>query len=110
MKDGGFLEFVLDQLEDSGKVRAKPMFGGYGLYLNAAFFGIVYQETLYLKTDATSRTAYIERKMKPFRPSPKQTLKNYFEVPIEVLEDRDELAAWAHAAANSIGKTAPKKG
>lgn len=37
--------------------------------------------------------------MPPFRPNARQTLKNYREVPAEVLEDADELAAWARKAA-----------
>ena len=36
--------------------------------------------------------------MKPFRPSAKQTLKSYYEVPADVLENSDQLAAWAQEA------------
>jgi DNA transformation protein and related proteins len=36
--------------------------------------------------------------MKPFRPNPKQTLKTYYEVPADILEDRELLARWADAA------------
>ena len=39
--------------------------------------------------------------MKPFRPSEKQTLKNYYEVPADVIEDRSELASWASKAASA---------
>ena len=37
--------------------------------------------------------------MQPFRPSDKQTLKNYYEVPPDILEDGDELVRWAEQAA-----------
>jgi len=33
--------------------------------------------------------------MKPFRPNAKQTLKSFYEVPIDVLEDTEQLASWA---------------
>lgn len=33
--------------------------------------------------------------MKPFRPNAKQTFKNYYEVPVDVMEDPDTLADWA---------------
>lgn len=36
--------------------------------------------------------------MKPFRPGPAQTLKNYYEVPVEVLEAAEELVIWASQA------------
>jgi DNA transformation protein len=33
--------------------------------------------------------------MKPFRPNAKQTLKTYYEVPVEVIEDGEQLNQWA---------------
>jgi DNA transformation protein len=39
--------------------------------------------------------------MKSFRPNPRQTLKNYFEVPIDVVEDGGELVRWARRAARA---------
>ena len=32
--------------------------------------------------------------MKPFRPSDKQTLKNYYEVATDILENKDDLILW----------------
>jgi DNA transformation protein len=51
-----------------------------------------------MRTTATTRPAYQERGMLPFRPSPKQTLKNYYEVPADILEDPDTLAEWVQDA------------
>lgn len=75
------------------------MFGGWGLYRDRAFFGIIFKGRLYFKTDAASRRAYVERGMEPFRPSATQTLKTYYEVPADVLEEPEELVAWAERAA-----------
>jgi DNA transformation protein len=36
--------------------------------------------------------------MKPFRPNPRQTLKTYYELPVDVMEDRDQLKHWARRA------------
>jgi DNA transformation protein len=36
--------------------------------------------------------------MKPFRPNPKQTLKTYYEVPVDVMEDGEQLTTWATRA------------
>jgi DNA transformation protein and related proteins len=47
--------------------------------------------------------AYKERGMQPFRPSAKQTLKNYYEVPAEILEDGGQFAEWARHA-HKVGK------
>jgi DNA transformation protein and related proteins len=99
-KKNEFKEYVLDQLHRLSGVECKHMFGGFGLYCNGTFFGIIADGCVYFKTDATTVDAYKERGMQPFKPSAKQTLKNYYEVPAEILEDEEELAQWAQSAHN----------
>jgi DNA transformation protein len=100
MKDDSFKEFVVDQLRELEGTEARRMFGGYGLYCRGTFFGIISANRLYFKTDEQSRGDYIEEGMQPFTPSAKQTLKNYYEVPPDIIEDREKLSAWTrHAAA-----------
>ena len=97
-KHDGFKDFVLDQLSGLQDLTCCAMFGGYGLYCDRVFFGIVQKGRLYFKTNATTAPRYRERKMKPFRPNTKQTLKNYYEVPLNVLEDSGEPTIWARQA------------
>ena len=52
---GSFLEFLLDQLGGLGDLRAKPMFGGFGLYSGERFFGIVHRDVAYFKVDDENR-------------------------------------------------------
>ena len=98
MRDDPFKEFVVDQLRELRGLRCRRMFGGYGLYDGEASFGIIAGDRLYFKTDAASVAPYRERGMEPFRPNPRQTLKNYYEVPPDVIEEQDQLTAWAAAA------------
>jgi DNA transformation protein len=98
MKQDSFKEFVLDQLEEMRSVTCRAMFGGFGLYHHDLFFGILHKGRLYFKTDDQTRPAYEKYEMKPFRPSDKQTLKNYYEVPPDILEDREGLTVWADQA------------
>lgn len=98
LKDVSFRQFVIDQLKSIGPVDARAMFGGYGLYHLGIFFGIIHKGRLYFKTDAMTREAYIAAGMGPFQPNDKQTLKNYFEVPLDVLEDQERLTAFAEKA------------
>jgi len=95
LKTDSFKDFVLDQLDDLRGVTCCAMFGGYGLYRGEVFFGIIHKGRLYFKTDETSRDSYRARGMKPFRPNRKQTLKTYYEVPIDVMEDSEQLCQWA---------------
>jgi DNA transformation protein len=94
-----FAAFVLDQLAGLEGVAARRMFGGHGLYLDELFFGIIHDGRLYLRTDEASRPDYERQGMKPFRPNPKQTLKNYFEVPADIIESPRRLREWTLRAA-----------
>jgi DNA transformation protein len=94
-KDESFKDFVLDQLGELEDVEARRMFGGFGLYQDETFFGIIHQGRVYFKTNETTAGEYRKRKMKPFRPNPRQTLKSYYQVPVEVLEDSEQLCQWA---------------
>ena len=97
-QNDSFREFVLDQLKDAGGVVARAMFGGHGLYHGDAFLGLIFHRRLYFKTNASTLASYRERGMKPFRPNARQMLKNYYEVPVDVIEEPDLLAEWAQAA------------
>lgn len=96
----GFTDFVLDQLGELHDVKARAMFGGYGLYQRSVFFGIIHKGRLYFKTDERTRGLYREQGMKPFRPTAKQTLKNYYEVPVDAIEDCETLSELAFRAAS----------
>ena len=84
------------------------MFGGYGLYYgdieDKAFFGIIFKGRLYFKTNSSTASCYVQRGMKPFRPGPRQTLKSFYEVPVEILEETDELVSWAQEAVRVFRK------
>jgi DNA transformation protein len=97
-KDESFKDFVLDQLRELDNLEARRMFGSFGLYRDDTFFGIVSRGRLYFKVDAVSVGAYRKHGMKPFRPTAKQTLKSYYQVPAEIVEDADELRRWARTA------------
>ena len=94
-KNGGFKDFILDQLTELNGVIVRAMFGGYGLYQRTKFFGILHKGRLYFKVSATTVPNYKKHGMKPFRPNAKQTLKSFYEVPIDVIEDAEALTQWA---------------
>ncbi len=104
-KDATFVTFVLEQLGEGGRFRARGMFGGHGLYAGEEFMGIVFDGRLYFRVDDASRPDYESRGMRPFSPGPRMTMPRYFEVPVDVLEDRRTLVAWAERAIQA----APKK-
>ncbi len=98
-KGDSFRDYVLEQLGEVPDVVTRPMFGGHGLYAGGRFFGILYRGVFYMKVDDRSRPDYEAAGMGPFRPFPdRPTAMQYYEVPAGVLDDPDELAAWAAKA------------
>lgn len=97
-KHDGFKDFVLDQLADLRGLTCRAMFGGYGLRYREAFFGIVHKGRLYFKVTPETTDSYRALGAKPFRVTKTMTLKTYYEVPADILEDADQLTEWAKTA------------
>ena len=99
-----FKEFIEDQLSALDGIEFKRMFGAYGIYWGEKFFAILDEGRLYFKTNAESRVRYQSLGSKPFTyekkdPKTKQKktacLKNYYEVPPDILENARLLREWA---------------
>jgi DNA transformation protein and related proteins len=106
-----FLAYVLDQLAQLGEVSSRRMFGGAGLYCEEFFFGLIADDTLYLRVDDTNRDDYTARAAQPFRPyadRPELSM-SYFEAPAEVLEDALRLTEWARRSLE-VARRAPPRG
>jgi len=110
-KSSAYLEYVLEQLDRLGGVTPRRMFGGSGLYQHDVFFGLVFSDTLYFKVNDDNRVDYESRGMRRFQPYKDRPLLSftYYEVPAEVLEDREELAAWARRSVQAAMAIALEK-
>jgi len=92
------LEHLRDQLMPLGDARGRPMFGGYGVYLDGLIIGLIAFDTFYLKVDDENRPDFEAAGSLPFSYDTKSgtnTIGGYWEVPADVLEDSDRLRAWA---------------
>lgn len=97
----GFQEFLRDQLAGFGPVSIRRMFGGAGVYADSVMFGLIADDTLYLKTDDTTVPAFEAEGMRAFTyeaKGGKPISMSYWEVPPRLLEDPDDLVAWARTA------------
>ncbi len=92
-----FLAYVLEQLAGVDGVSHRRMFGGAGLYSDEFFFGLLFDDTLYLRVDEANRERFTARGMERFRPYPDRPewSMGYYQTPVAVLEDSRELALWA---------------
>jgi DNA transformation protein len=103
-----YLDYLVGQLEGVGHLSVRRMFGGVGIYSGGIFFGLVYKERLYFKTDDATRPEYEARGSEGFRPRAnlKGMKMTYYTVPAEVLEDEDEVVRWAR---NAVGAALAKE-
>ena len=108
-----FVDHLVELFEAFGPVAARRMFGGCGLYRDGVMFGIVVDDTLYLKADDENRAMFEERGLPRFEYSKqgRRVSVSYYQPPGDVLEDSGLLAQWARPAFEAAlrGKRASRK-
>ena len=98
--DSGFVEYVCDQLRPWASVAPRRLFSGHGLFRGGTMFALIIRDALYFRTDAENRGDFSAAGMEPFRYSRggREVALGYHEVPADVLDEADRLAAWAEKA------------
>ncbi len=109
-----FTDYLSELFSDFGQVKARKMFGGYGIYLEEIMFGLVVEDCLYLKADASNVDQFEARNLCPFfyHKAGKPIKLSYYQAPSEILDDPEEAAIWArrsYAISMSTRKTKRKK-
>jgi DNA transformation protein len=109
-----FIAYLHELLEPVGKVSARAMFGGWGVYVDGIIIGIVVEGRLYLKADALSEPQFIATGNAPFMyPSPKGPMAmSYWSIPEDALDSSEAMRPWAklalEAARRKAAATKPK--
>jgi DNA transformation protein len=98
--DGAFIEYVCDQLGPWADVAPRRMFSGHGIFRGGTMFALIHADSLYFRTDAENSGDYAAAGMQPFRyaRAGRQIALGYHEVPADVLDEPERLAAWADKA------------
>lgn len=113
MKSNEFVEYIIKDLLSSLRgVTARAMFGGFGIYKDGVMFGLVDNDELYLKVDATNRLEYEVAGSIPFTyetKGGKKILISYWRVPPSALENANELVCLAEKSYNINLDIAVKK-
>jgi len=105
-----YREFVLEQLGRVAPVTSRAMFGGVGIYSDGLFFGLMDNDTLYLKVDDGNRGRFEAAGMGPFSPfGDDQHVMQYYELPADLLEDADALRPWVDGALDAARAARRKK-
>ena len=98
-----------------GRIDARRMFGGTGLYADGRIVALEIEGVLYLKTDAESRDRFRDAGGRPFAYDGKgRTVEtSYWTPPDDALDSADAMAPWARlareAALRAEAKATPRK-
>ena len=99
------VDFVLEQCAAAGTVRARKMFGEYGIYCGAKFVAVVCDDQLFVKPTAGGRAAASNcPEGVPFPGA-----KPWLLVPGDRCEEREWLAALIRATADELPLPSPRK-
>ena len=95
-----FAAYAVELLGSVGRVAARRMFGGYGVYCDGVMFALVADDVLYLKADAASRGEFERAGSEPFvyDARGRRTTMAYWRAPDEAMESRELAAPWARIA------------
>jgi len=106
-----FALYAADLLQGVGPVVAKPMFGGFGLFLEGLMFGLIADSTLYFKVDEVSKSDFAELGMEPFTylKQNKSMQLSYWQAPDECLENNEAMIQWGNKAFLAAIRVAAKK-
>ncbi len=108
----GFAEFLREQLIPLGRVTMRRMFGKTGVFCGGLMFGMVTDDTLYLRVDDHNRAAF--KKAESFAPLSYEKQGStidlsFWRAPERLLDEPDELVVWARAALAAAGRVAAKR-
>ena len=95
-----FLAHALELLAPLGRVTARAMFGGHGLYCDGLFFGIVLENTLYLKADDRNRREFERAGCEIFSylRKGKRARLNFYRAPEDAMDAPHLMLTWARSA------------
>jgi DNA transformation protein len=107
-----FAEFLREQLAPMGRVTMRRMFGKTGVFCNGLMFGMVTDDTLFVRVDDHNKAVFKEAEsFAPLNYVKKgQTIDlSFWPVPERLFDEPAELVRWAGAALGAARRVAAKR-
>lgn len=108
----GFAEFIREQLAPLGRMTTRRMFGKTGVFCRGLMLGIISDDTLYLRVDDDNRSLFKDAEAAP----PLSYVRNgvtidlaYLRLPDRLLDEPEELLAFARAAMAAAQRVAARR-
>jgi DNA transformation protein and related proteins len=94
------IDYLHEVFDAFGPIRARRMFGGWGIYHDGLMFGLYAAGRLYLKTDAHNVAQFEAAGSEPFTymQRDKVVKLSYWSAPETVLDERDQARLWGLSA------------
>jgi DNA transformation protein len=107
-----FAEFLREQLAPLGRITMRRMFGKTGVFCNGLMLGMVTDDTLYFRVDDHNRTVFKEAQSVPplnYAKGGRTIDLAFWRAPERLLDEPDELVAWARAALAAARRVATRR-
>ena len=107
-----FAEFLREQLAPLGHVTLRRMFGKTGVFRDGLMFGMVTDDTLYLRVDEHNRVEFKEAETAPplnYQKRGHTIDLAFWRAPERLFDEPDEFVAWARAALGAARRVAAKR-
>ena len=102
--DAAFVEFVVDQMSDAGRIASRKMFGEYAIYCDAKVVALVCDNQLFVKPTEKGRVYIGDVVEAPPYPG----AKRYFLVE-DRFEDREWLSELIRITTQEVPDSKPKE-
>lgn len=105
------IAWFMELLAPVGRIAARRMFGGVGLYADGRIVGLAIEGTLYLKADGLTRDAFAAAGGVPFiyAGKAKPITVNYWTPPEEAMDSPESMRPWAMRALDAAQRAALAK-
>lgn len=106
----GYVELVKEMLADFAPTSVRRMFSGAGLFADGVMFALIVDDTLYFRSDDDSRAAFEAEGLTPFsyNRGGRTVALGYWRAPERLLDDADEMLAWASRALSAAKRLAAR--
>ena len=98
-----FVDYVAEQLAETGAIRSRKMFGEYGLYCDEVFFAVICDDQLFVKVTPQGEAAFPQLPKAP----PYEGAKDYIRV--EDVEDREQMTELTRITCEALRNKPQKK-
>ena len=94
------IDYLHEVFDAFGPIRARRMFGGWGIYHDGLMFGLYAAGRLYLQTDAHNVAKFEAAGSEPFTYTQRDKVVklSYWSAPETVLDERDQARLWGLSA------------